>query len=172
MTMGEPKIGNRLSQYARWQAQCLYIGGGLGGLALFGDLAKDSFAESREMRAWFITTVIVSATVIGYGYIQYYYAAAKLQNFKESANNNNESAVPGQREYNYPLIGYIATWIGIVCLVASAVLLSNAAWKSVSAPSHPMQVEIHPTQIEVNPAQVAGIEKWVQSQIPTPEEHK
>ncbi|MFE3985904.1 hypothetical protein ACFXPR_15600 [Nocardia tengchongensis] len=139
--MIEKEIGPRLVQYDRWQQQCLYIGAGIGGLALFGEIARDSFAQSSyELRAWFITLVIAAAATLGLGYIQYRYASEKLNLYlrlNQEKNITEQRKVPtsteeGEVSYSYPFLGYAMALIGLACTIAAAIILITAVWKASS----------------------------------------
>lgn len=161
-------IGTRLASYARWQRQCLFVGGGIGGVALLGDLVKDSFASAEDLRARFITLILLSGIALGYGYLQFFYAEMKLQNYKEGQQGiENASTVPQCPTFRYPWLGYILAIVGIVLLLLAGYVLYRAAWESANTPPPATPGPIH---VELDPAQLDRIEKWLQRESQNPQE--
>jgi hypothetical protein len=155
----------------------LYIGGGLGGLVLFGDLAKDSFeAVIHDMRAVFITAIVISGATIGFGYFHYHFAHISLKDYKKATSLPNETDIPDEQKFAYPLIGFVSSWIAIFSMLAAALCLIFAAWQPgcILAPSETKRVEIDPTQlaqieqtkrVEIDPTQLAQIEQTKRVEI-------
>jgi Trk-type K+ transport system membrane component len=144
--LGSDNMLIRLSQYEKRKSLSLFMGTGLGGLALFGDLAKDSFAEApHELRAWFITLVVASGAAIGLSYHRFHYAAWYLDAVKHFRTVDETTVVPTNKEFEYPVLAWLLQWVGVVGLIVSAVLLCDTAWTSVSVATHSAPAELsHP----------------------------
>lgn len=123
-------IGVRLDSFTRWQKFCAYLGGGLGGLVLFGDLAKDSFAGAPHwMRALFITIVVASGISLGRSYFGYVFAENQLvKRRRQEESWTDATEVPAGKEYD-PLAPFICYWIALVLGLCAAILLIIAAWQ-------------------------------------------
>lgn len=136
MTASSPKprsnepdtIEERLESFARWQKFCAFLGAGLGGLVLFGDLAKDSFGASPYwMRALFITVVVAAGISLGRAYFGYVFADSQLVKRQSKEGLANNAAVPADKEFD-PLAPFVCFWIALVLGICAAVVLILAAW--------------------------------------------
>ncbi|MEW1951037.1 hypothetical protein AB0280_17520 [Pseudarthrobacter sp902506025] len=129
---GNPEtIGLRLASYDRWKEFCAYLGGGIGALVLFGDLAKDSFeAAPHWMRALFITLILAAGIFLGRAFFGYVFASAELTKRQLTDSLAVTDPVPGGRWLKYPQTSFICYWIALVLSFAAAFLLCAAAWQT------------------------------------------
>ncbi|MGW2663633.1 hypothetical protein ACWCW7_21945 [Nocardia tengchongensis] len=127
-------FGERISAYGRWQQKCLYLAGGFGGLALFGDLAKDSFSLAPPwVRAGFITAVVAGAVLVGSSYAAASVPKDALQRQLDRRNAATPDAhlgdlVPDRAEFAESRWLRMYMWLGFCCLSLAALLLLTATW--------------------------------------------
>lgn len=130
------QVHYRLSQYSRWEKNCAYLGGGLGGLVLFGDLAKDSFQLAPpHLRAFFITFIVVGGTALGRAYIGYLSAYHKLQAWQKTSGAEENADVPADNNYRYPRSSKYSFWLALSFSGLAGALLVIASWWPVICPS-------------------------------------
>lgn len=126
---GEPRLDMRLAQYARWQANCQYLGGGIGGLVLLGGLLKDSFTGAPyTLRAIFVTAVVVAAATVGRAYIGYLAATFRLKAAQVKEGLTDDAILFKSATLKYPLTAFIAFWIGLIAVIFATCILIIAAW--------------------------------------------
>lgn len=121
------------ANYLRWEKFCAYLGAGLGGLVLFGDLAKDAFANADyTIRAMFITVALLAGAAIGRAYWGFTYADYELsrEGFEGPDQRNLETPDWAVKSENQSFFFY---WVGVILLVWVAILLVLAAWTAPSA---------------------------------------
>lgn len=107
----------------------LVAAGGLGGLLVFGDLARDSFTESnRWLRPIFVTLISVAGVLLGF-------ASGKLDKYAPPA---ERGAVKRYRA-------------ALVAIALAGCTLLAAAWWSAVAPAETTQ------KVTVVPAQTATL---------------
>ncbi|NHU42992.1 hypothetical protein [Rhodococcus sp. A14] len=148
-------FNEQISDYQGWQRRCLYVAGGLGGLILFGDLAKDSFSDApSSVRAVFMTFAILAAGLIGYSYTRVAVSIDSLQRELERRNvalhaaaaaaiasgtgadaakeaataGAGDNEVPDRVVFKFPVSAVWTFGAGFVLLVISSVPLLVAAW--------------------------------------------
>ncbi|CAN7467138.1 hypothetical protein LJR013_003208 [Pseudarthrobacter oxydans] len=67
------------ANHIRWEKFCAYLGAGVGGLALFGDVGKDVLASAPyPARALFLTAVVTAGVFLGRAYFGYTEADYRL----------------------------------------------------------------------------------------------
>ncbi|RJO70018.1 hypothetical protein D5S18_29595 [Nocardia panacis] len=129
-------IGRRLEKYARFQKLTIYLGGGLGGLVLFGDLAKDVFLLVPDwLRAAFIAAALVTGGCIGYAYSGFQWAETLLQ--RELDDNHlwvRSSKISEVAGHEWPTVAYVEYNLAPALIGLTALLLLIAAVWSVVAP--------------------------------------
>lgn len=112
----------------RLQKFCAILGAGLGGLVLFGDLVKDSFANADyKISASFITFGVIAGAALGRAYIGFTDADQLLS--KEGFDTPETSSLPTPQ----PVItaenrAFFFFWIGLVGVIAAACFLLVASW--------------------------------------------
>lgn len=108
----------------------------MGGLVLFGDLAKDSFQLAPpHLRALFITFIVVGGTALGRAYVGYLSAAHKLEAWRRNAGLTDSVSVPSGKEYRYPRVAKYSFWIAFLFASLATVSLVLASWWTVFWPS-------------------------------------
>jgi hypothetical protein len=123
------RVHYRLAKYERWVKNCAYLGGGLGGLVLFGDLAKDTFQLAPPLlRALFVTFVVAAGGGLGRAYVGYLSASHKLESWRKNAGQSDDVEVPADSKYRYPRSSKLFFWFALVCGGVAAALLIAAAW--------------------------------------------
>lgn len=129
---GKPEtIGLRLADYDRWRQFCAYLGGGIGALVLFGDLAKDSFeAAPHWMRALFITLILAAGVFLGRAFFGYVFAAAELSKKQLNDRLTVADPVPDDPWFKYPQASFVCYWASLILGAAAALLLCLAAWQA------------------------------------------
>lgn len=112
---GSPPEPLQLAQHRRLVSLTTYVGGGLGALALFGDLAKDVFSESAWLRATFFTLVFLGAALLVHARQSAEWFLIEVERGKKTASDSS----------NGPFISYkLAT----LAAAASGLILVAASW--------------------------------------------
>ncbi|MFE2410483.1 hypothetical protein ACFXDE_19290 [Kitasatospora sp. NPDC059408] len=110
----------------------IFFGGALAGLILFGEVARDSFAESTQwLRAAFVAAVIVAAVLMGSARLSVEWFIRKCDRGQVEDPENDAP----QRPFRYYEIGTVVTGI------AGMILLFAAGWAAV-APAHPQELTV------------------------------
>lgn len=110
----------------------IFFGGALAGLILFGELARDSFAESTAwLRVAFVTAVIAAATLLGLARLSVQWFITQCERGRVA---NPENGAPQKPFRLYELA---TVTIGI----AGFILLFATVWAAV-APAHPREVAV------------------------------
>jgi hypothetical protein len=125
------KVEHRKQSYEKWKQYCIYLGSGYGALVFFGDLAKDSFQLSPyQVRASFITLVLIGGIFLGRAAFGYLQANHKLQ----LSGLAGTADIPSDKLYRYPRAAFVSYWLALLLgLCAASTLVVAAWWPTVSA---------------------------------------
>jgi hypothetical protein len=112
----------------------VFFGGALAGLLLFGEVARDSFAESTALlRCLFVGAVITAAVLLGFSRLNVEWFLVKCE--------RGEVTDPDNDAPRTPFILYQLGTIAAGC--AGLIVLIAAAWATL-APAHPQEVIVVP----------------------------
>ncbi|MBD1541035.1 hypothetical protein G9E11_01940 [Arthrobacter sp. IA7] len=116
------------ANHVRWEKFCAYLGAGLGGLILFGDLAKDAFANADyTIRAMFITAAVAAGAAIGRAYWGFTHADYELSRAGYEGPDNQNLDTPGW-VVKSETMSFFFYWVGAALLACATALLFVAAW--------------------------------------------
>lgn len=122
-------VRRRLQKYERFQRLDLYLGGGLGGLLLFGELARDVFVDAPQwLRPLFITLALSTALCIGFAYSGFEWAQTKLKRTCEDTSHDRQSPITDAAPNSWPPHAFLLQKSAPVFLGLTATLLLIAAW--------------------------------------------
>jgi hypothetical protein len=124
-------VGLRLQKYDRFLKLDAYLAGGLGGLALFGDLAKDAFHDAPDwVRGGFITFVVLTGLSIGSAWNKFLWAQTLLErklipsDLKDRADDPIAQVAPD----SWPRRAFRWQKAAPILLALTAIWLLVAAW--------------------------------------------
>lgn len=107
-----PVSSSQLAEDAQWlTSRVLRVGAGLGGLVIFGDLARDAFSENhatRILRAVFVVLVLAAGSLLGFAWAR----AAQA-----SSTQQPDSLAAAQTHYHWALV--ITALAGIALVIAA-----------------------------------------------------
>ncbi|HEX3679945.1 MAG TPA: hypothetical protein VHU90_09515 [Galbitalea sp.] len=132
---GADTVDRRLEKYARFQKLDVYLGGGLGGVILFGDLAKDAFTLAPDwLRALFITSALLTGACIGFAYSGFQWAETDLQRkLDDTKSVNKSSKIDEVSNHVWPQRAYRLQRLAPILIAMTAGVLIIAAWWPVVA---------------------------------------
>ena len=108
-----PEPTSQVAETAQWlTSRALRVGAGLGGLVIFGDLARDAFSEhhaGRILRAVFMVFVLVAGSLLGFAWASASKALATQQ----------QETLPSAESYYHA--GLVITALAGIALVVAAI---------------------------------------------------
>ena len=124
-------IARRLEKYERFVRLDAYLGGALGGLALFGDLAKDSFHDAgAPLRATFITLAMVTALTIGTAFSGFEWAQTVLKRKLVDTKSAEHDLIGAVGPDGWPWSAWLAQRFAPILLGLTGISLVVATWWS------------------------------------------
>lgn len=120
-------IARRLEKYERFVRLDAYLGGALGGLALFGDLAKESLQDA-PLRATFITLAMVTALTIGSAFSGFEWAQTVLKRKLVDTKSAEQDLVTAVGPDQWPWSAWLAQKLAPILVGLTGVSLVVATW--------------------------------------------
>lgn len=122
-------VARRLQKYKRFQKLDAYLGGALGGLVLFGDLAKDAFfAAPAWVGGAFITFAIFTGLLIGSAYSGFEWAQTTLERKLEDNGGTRRDRIADLAPDSWPSGAHLCQNFAPIFIGITAFWLLVAAW--------------------------------------------
>lgn len=112
MVEGEGASGEPSAEQTqqRLKSLCVYVAGGLGGLILFGEIARDAFSEvTAYVRASFVTLVIIGGVLLGSAWTSADWPVGEVKGKRRN--------VPGLRAYRAATIAVLLAGLSLLVAV-------------------------------------------------------
>lgn len=117
----------RLEKYGRFQKLALYLGGGLGGLALFGNVASGAFDIAPQwVRGAFIAAALITGLAIGYSYQRFQWAETDLRRRKRATGEKLSCPITKISDHKWPRSAHFVHNVSPFLLATTASFLLTA----------------------------------------------